>query len=184
MGVASNNSVNSGEAPTERWAILSQDYMVSSCGYIVSTKGKTTRVLKAAGCGYKRGYLFVVLRVNGKSIATYVHRAVAEAFVPNPENKPQVNHIDGNTQNNRADNLEWVTPKENMRHAAANGLTLVGEACPWAKLSEETVIKVCKLLQAGRSVKDIREVTGLTSQGLSKIKARVNWKHISKNYQW
>ena len=109
---------------------------------------------------------------------------MAEAFVPNPENKPQVNHIDGNTQNNRAGNLEWVTPKENMRHANDNGLTLVGAACPWAKLSEETVTQVCKLLQAGRSLKVIREITGITSRTLYKIKARVSWKHISKNYQW
>lgn len=109
MEVLLKHPVNSGEAP--RRAILSQDYYVTTEGLIISTKGKTERVLKPSRTGSgKRKYLFVVLRVDGKNVQKYVHRAVAEAFIPNPEGKPQVNHKDGNTFNNAVDNLEWVTP--------------------------------------------------------------------------
>lgn len=63
------------------------------------------------------GYLSVTLHNRSKNRRFLVHRLVAKAFVPNPDGKPQVNHIDGDKANNRADNLEWCTREENMRHA-------------------------------------------------------------------
>lgn len=64
-----------------------------------------------------KGYLKVDLHKDGKRTHKKVHRLVAEAFVPNPANKPQVNHKDGNKQNNSYTNLEWVTNQENVIHA-------------------------------------------------------------------
>lgn len=71
----------------------------------------------------KDGYLYVsVPKEYNKRRQILIHRAVAMAFIENPLNKPEVNHKDGNKQNNNSDNLEWVTMQENQRHAWTNGL--------------------------------------------------------------
>lgn len=67
-------------------------------------------------------YRSITLRFNKKSIATRLHRIVAECFIPNPNNLPQVNHINGIKGDNRAINLEWCTAKQNIIHSFDNGL--------------------------------------------------------------
>ena len=77
----------------------------------------------------RKGYMTVAVRPDGKwskSKCFRVHREVAKAFIPNPNNKPQVNHIDGNKTNNKATNLEWMTHKENQQHAIDNNLVDYG----------------------------------------------------------
>lgn len=70
-----------------------------------------------------KGYSIFGYRLkNGKCRVLKVHREVAKAFIPNPENKPQINHIDGNKQNNTVENLEWCTNSENQLHAYKLGL--------------------------------------------------------------
>jgi len=75
------------------------------------------------GKGYKIVHLQYQLHPKKLYRTLYIHRLVAQAFIPNPDNKSQVNHIDGNKSNNDITNLEWATPKENMLHAFSTGLT-------------------------------------------------------------
>ena len=87
-------------------------YQVSKLGEVYSFK--SNKYLKKLT--NKGGYLRVQLCKHGKVTNQSIHRLVAEAFIPNPDNKPQVNHIDENKGNNTVSNLEWVTAKENCNH--------------------------------------------------------------------
>jgi len=88
----------------------SPDYTIDNFGVVRNTFGKS--IIPAQMDGYKMIWLIT----DGKSKKFRVHRLVAEAFIPNPDNKPEVNHIDGNRTNNTVTNLEWVTSKENTDH--------------------------------------------------------------------
>lgn len=98
-------------------------YEVSNTGKVRSLNYRMTgkkKELKPIMQG--KGYHAVGLCKNGKMKWGKVHRLVADAFIPNPENKREVNHKDGNKQNNHADNLEWSTASENQKHAYRLGL--------------------------------------------------------------
>ena len=91
-------------------------YSVSNYGEV--RNNKTGRLMKQRKT--EKGYLRVGLTNNGKPKCMRVHRLVAQAFIPNPDDKPEVNHIDFNKENNCVNNLEWVTGKENAKHSLGN----------------------------------------------------------------
>ncbi len=113
------------------------DYQESNYGRTKSFKRGNVKILKPSVS--RNGYLYINLKSNGVHKRYLVHRLVAILFIPNPDNKPQVNHIDGNKQNNRVNNLEWVTSSENITHAYECGLQKYGEQHHKSKLTIENV---------------------------------------------
>lgn len=93
------------------------DYSVSTEGEV--RKDTTNYILSQSS---QQDYKFVGLIINGKQKRMRVHRMVALTFIDNPDNKPYVNHINGNRSDNNVENLEWVTPSENTQHAVRTGL--------------------------------------------------------------
>ena len=96
------------------------DYLVTSQGRVLSLKDNkgNDRIKELKPQIINSGYLTVVLYKNGKQYRKTIHRLVAQAFIPNPDNKPQVNHIDENKRNNHVSNLEWATAKENINYGS------------------------------------------------------------------
>lgn len=103
--------------------IFGGKYQISSLGNIRSLNyHREKRIKELSKLKMPNGYTTVKLCVDGEVKRYSIHRLVANTFIPNPKNKPQVNHIDGNKQNNNVDNLEWCTKSENQIHAVRNGL--------------------------------------------------------------
>ena len=130
-------------------------YQVSNLGRVMSYARKgnwKNRILN--GSFDKNGYILVLLYKNNKTQCKKVHRLVAQAFIPNIENKPQVNHIDGNKENNNVNNLEWVTNKENSIHAWKTGLQHKHKGAFLGKSGKEHN-KSKKVLQINRNTKEI-----------------------------
>lgn len=145
-----------------------------------STGGKLTVSPKILIPKDRNGYDHVSLWKNNKEYRVKVHRLVAQVFIPNPENKPEVNHIDANPKNNVVENLEWVTRRENMRHAINLGLVShpVGEYLPYSKLTESDVVKMRKLRNSGMGYQDIAKLFNVNTRTTRAACIGFTWKHV------
>lgn len=149
-------------------------YSVSNYARIKSNK----IIMKTSLSGRYEG----VTLSNGKEKFFNVHRLVAKAFIPNPLNKPFVNHINGDRKDNRVKNLEWVTESENTIHAFKTGLMKgqIGEINPRVKLTEKKVREIRFIHKTGiLSVKEFCSIYKVKKSTIGAIVSYTNWKHIS-----
>ncbi|WDS60601.1 homing endonuclease [Bacillus phage BC-7] len=150
-------------------------YKVSNYGEIINMK--TMKILRK---DKRKGYFSVRLSRDNVSKVFSVHRLVANAFKGNPENLPQVNHIDGNKENNHIDNLEWCTREYNLKHQQDNGLVLKGERNGMSKLTTSEVVSIIKLNDGIHSSKEVAEMYGCTMDNIRSIWNCKTWKHIPR----
>jgi len=148
-----------------------EDYEITPKGEIINKA--TGHVLK--GQKNSKGYLRVCI---GKKFY-FVHRLVAEKYVKNPSGKEQVNHIDGNKLNNSADNLEWVTNKENREHAVKEGLHLTGEKCPWHKLKKEDIVYILSHPECTST--ELSKLFSVNPRTIRDVRNHKTWKQL-KSY--
>ena len=155
--------------------IQGSNYSVSNIGNIKNNKSK--QILKSGDNG--KGYLFCFLWKYNKSKRFYVHRLVAQTFIPNPDNKPCVNHIDGNKENNNVNNLEWCTHSENMKHAykinLRENLMKYGENSIRHKLTENEVLIIHGLYLGGISSIKIGQIFDMHNSSILSIINGRNW---------
>jgi hypothetical protein len=133
----------------------------------------------------KKGYHSVELIKNKKGVKIAIHRLVAIAFIPNPENKPEVNHKDLDKSNNHVDNLEWCTHVENMRHANENGRMYTlnpkkGEMHWNSKLTIKQVRDIkLKLKEKTIPQSHLAKEYNIDKSTMHAIKSGKTWKHVT-----
>jgi hypothetical protein len=125
-------------------------------------------------------YFSIQLKINKKFKGFMIHRLVAIHFIPNPVNKPEVNHIDGNQKNNHFLNLEWVTGKENCQHAWRIGLakSRKGEQVNTSFLKTADVLDIRNRVLNGEKTSEIAKRYNTSSVNVRGIHNRITWKHI------
>ena len=155
----------------EIWKIITThpNYEISTFGNVRRSDTKELKALSIA----TGGYLKVTLYPNPKTFM--VHRLVAIEFINNEENKPQVNHIDSNRQNNHVNNLEWVTCKENMQHCAASNRTPnhKGINNPTARFTEEEIVYI---RTSSKQSLELAKEFGVNSTSISAIRTGTKYK--------
>lgn len=138
-----------------------EDYEITEDGHVINKHTGREQKYNPNTKGYYR------VIIGGKKY--FIHRLVAEKYVPNPENKPQVNHIDGDKTNNCASNLEWVTSCENRKHAVVTGLQ-------WSKLSIDDVRYIKGHLDT--PTRELANRFNVSRHCINKLKKGITFKNV------
>lgn len=161
--------------------IIDDEFTIYSINNIGNIRNNTNGYIMNPGIN-NDGYLQVSLQLKDKQCQRRVHRLVANAFIPNPDNKPVVNHINGIKTCNWVGNLEWVTPIENTQHAIKNGL-FVNRPDIKNTYTESDIHNVCKMLEDTKlSCSYIASQTGVSISMVSAIASGRLWKNVRSQY--
>lgn len=146
------------------------NYSISNLGNIINNKFNKVRKQQTDKDGYKK----IMLYKNNKSKLLSIHRLVAIAFIPNPNNKEQVNHKDNNPSNNNVDNLEWNTPLENTQYCIKQGRKYIvsGDKNGNKKLDWN---KVNEIRQSNLTIKELTNVYNMSFDAIYRIVANKSW---------
>jgi len=163
-------------------------YKISNLGRVKSLgKGKSTNPLNCVEKIMKNGlsdrYEKIKLTKDGNYYHYNIHRLVAINFIDNPENKPQVNHIDCNKLNNKVSNLEWNTVKENIQHSVDNGLNRGGRNNPSSKQVLQLDMDGNVIKEWG-SLNEIKRELGYNSTGISRCCRKMPKYNTAYGYKW
>lgn len=172
------------------------NYLITTNSDVISKNYHRTGKKRLLKQDINQGYKRVVLTKNKKTYRKKVHRLVAETFIPNPENKPCVNHIDGNKLNNNVNNIEWCTYSENSKHAFKIGLIKpyshwlgkFGKDHNRSKKVEQIDSKTNKIIKIWNSLADIKRALKVNPSLICDVcKFKKNevygfkWKYYKKN---
>lgn len=161
-------------AATDATINLESLYEVSSLGNVRSVQGK-----QRTPSTNDSGYLVVTLSAYGWTKSFKVHRLVAAAFIPNPSNKPEINHLSGDKADNRVENLEWATAEENIEHSIAMGLPPSGTAHPAAILTPMAVRAIREKRSAGVKRQALADEYGVSIDTIKAVITRRIWKNVA-----
>lgn len=152
------------------------EYLVYSDGTIYGPKGKPLRHRPNSD-----GYSIVTMGKKGHRTTQFVHRIVAQLFLPNPNGLPEIDHLDNNRANPSLDNLEWVTRRENTGRASARGShkdAHKGERNGRANLTAALVMQMRAEYQAGARITDLLEKYGHPFNTISNAVRGITWQHL------
>lgn len=153
-------------------------YKVSNTGFVKRLKGYQAVKERVLRFNVIKRYHVVKLSKNSIKKNHFVHRLVAEAFIPNPLNKPFINHVDANPSNNKESNLEWCTQSENINHAFKIGTKKPCRGEGKSKLKNFQILDIRERKANGESAEVLAKEYGLSYYYIFKIVKRKTWNHI------